>query len=709
MAKADSRHSDRQWPGGQARMRPRARIISLIGDELISDEPVALVELVKNAYDADASKVIIQFEGENPLDPDALIVSDDGIGMDLDTVLKGWFEPGTILKKLAQLSPGGRLYQGAKGVGRFAAARLAESLYMETKQEGEKNGVTVLLNWGRFTDDSYLDEVDCEYEIRPLPDIAHGTSLSLMNLHARKHWEESDFKALHERLSRLISPFRADGEEIGDFAVELNLPGYPQFTGRVEPHEITRDPIYKLTGKLSEEGHFTGELEITGKKPIKYSNHQLGSPGETVVCGAFEVEIRAWDRDRTGLTPYMLKYNRTLRGIREALDPYTGVSMYRDGFRVHPYGELGDDWLQLDTRSRQTPALRLANNQVIAAIRISRQNNPEIKDRTNREGVVHNDEYRQLQEWFKRILGLLEEERYRIRPREDAKPEYTTTLFEAFDMTEVVKETDRQLGRKHPVAKLVHKKDGEIRKGVKHLQEHYSRVLLAAGLGQLVDIVIHEIGAPLGRINRGLNDLEQELKTTLDEHQHEGLAYSLTQIRSWLEQIYNLRGRLDPKTGGRRGRATTFLVEEEVLGNLLLYDNLIKKQGIEIKFRRPKEPLAVRMARSNLGQIIANLIDNSIYWLTRHHGDGKGGRIDIRLSLLKHGFRIQFSDDGPGVPEEDREVIFDQYFSRKSNGMGLGLYIARQVIEPYGKLVYRDDGKLPGACFEATFEQRVGL
>jgi len=107
-------------------MRPRARLIGLIGDELISDEPVALVELVKNAYDADATRVEVRFEGSDPERPERIVVVDNGTGMDLDTVLTAWFEPGTVIKRKQERSPGGRLYQGAKGIGRFAAARLAE-------------------------------------------------------------------------------------------------------------------------------------------------------------------------------------------------------------------------------------------------------------------------------------------------------------------------------------------------------------------------------------------------------------------------------------------------------------------------------------------------------------------------------------------------------------------------------------------------------
>ncbi len=160
-------------------------------------------------------------------------------------------------------------------------------------------------------------------------------------------------------------------------------------------------------------------------------------------------------RERLGLTPYMLEYDQSLRGIRGILDEYCGVSIYRDGFRVHPYGEKGVDWLSLDTRSRQTPTKRLANNQIVSAIRVSRDGNPDLLDRTTREGLVHNQEYQSLIDWFTRVLDLLVEQRYIIRPREETKPEEKSTLFEPFDMSDVVTETDKQRGKKHPGIKMV--------------------------------------------------------------------------------------------------------------------------------------------------------------------------------------------------------------------------------------------------------------
>lgn len=691
---------------GNAKMRPRARLISLIGEELISDEPVAVVELVKNAYDADATEVTIRFESDGFGDPTRLIVEDNGHGMGLNVVLGSWFEPGTIEKKKNERSPQGRLYQGAKGVGRFAAARLGTELILETKSIVEKQVVTVLLEWGNFDDNSYLDEVEITYEKQDYAPDASGTKLTIEGLKKRKTWTEDDYKSLHYRLSRLVSPF----DEVSDFKINLDIPQHPELTGEVEIHAIASQPRYKLTGKLSDEAILYGVFEYEGRTKEKYENYPLGEKKEKVGCGAFEFEIRVWDRDRDGLSAYMLKYDMNLTAVRKTLDNYCGVSIYRDGFRVHPYGETGDDWLTLDNRSRQQPTLRLGKNQIIASIKISRSKNPELKDRTTREGLVHNYEFEELRSWFERILSVVEEERYRLRPRESAKPEYVNTLFEAFDMTDVVIETDKQLGKQHPVSKLVKNKDSEIRDGVARLQEHYSRVMLAAGLGQLVDLVIHEIGAPLGRITREINHLNKLINNFgLKKPDEEAINKGFNSIKGWLELIANLRSKLEPKTAGRRGRPTSFNVAEEILGNFNLFENLIKKQNIKITFSEPKLPLIVHMPRSNLGQILANVLDNSIYWLTRTHGDGGGGQLSVNLSKTNDGFSISVNDDGCGVDEKNKELIFDQSFSTKPNGMGLGLYIARQIIEPYGRLIYRDDCKLSGACFELIFERKIGL
>lgn len=367
---------------GTAKMRVRARLINLIGEELISDEPVALVELVKNAYDADARKVEVRFEGD-PGMPTRIVVVDDGIGMNLDIVLNAWLEPGTVLKKKDDRSPGGRLYQGAKGIGRFASARLGETLFLETRRVQTDEVVRVLLNWGRFTDESYLDEIEVDYDVVVDPKSPVGTKLTVETLRENA-WTVEAFERLHARLSRLISPF----DDVDDFEIQLDLPGRPDLSGRVQPPELLLKPKYQLSGRLGSDGQFSGSLSVDGVS--RAIIRVLGRGDEVPLCGAFDVELRAWDRDREGLEPIATRENLAISQIRKTLDAYCGVTIYRDGFRVHPYGERGNDWLNLDLRSRQNPVRNLANNQMIGAVRISREGNPELKDRSTREGMVRN-------------------------------------------------------------------------------------------------------------------------------------------------------------------------------------------------------------------------------------------------------------------------------------------------------------------------------
>ena len=631
------------------------------------------------------------------------MVTDDGIGMDLETVLTGWFEPGTVLKQKFERSPGGRYYQGAKGIGRFAAARLAEALFLESKKKDENQGVSVLLDWGKFDDESYLDEITIDYEVVPMIDMDHGTRLTLEGV--RKTWDESDYEELFARLSRLMSPF----EDVTDFKINLEIPGYPQFSGEVQPPELVLRPKYLLKGKLNTSRNFTGELQVDGIKIKKYTNHKIGDRDSAPLCGPFEVEIRAWDRDPEGLEPVVERHGLGIQEIRRTLNNYCGVSIYRDGFRVYPYGQRGNDWLTLDTRSRQNPVRCLANNQIVTAIKISRQDNPDLRDRSTREGLVVNAAYTSLEKWFKEILSLLEEERYGIRPRrESSETGVGEPLFEAFDLHPTVQRTIDELGKDHAVATLIQDTEKQVTEGVERLQEVFSRLLMSAGLGHMVDIVIHEIGSPMGKINRQLLILERQLSDLMNSDELKKVSTKIDSIKGWLEQIHNLRQRLEPQTPAKRGRATTFDVLEEVEDNFHLYEALISKQQIRYDIISPEGPVTVKMSRACLGQILVNFIDNSIFWLTRDKGSGNGGHICVRIESLEQGFRILFSDDGPGIPDKDETRIFEPYFTRKPNGMGLGLYICRLLIEPYGRLVYRNDCNQSGACFEARFERSVG-
>jgi hypothetical protein len=133
--------------GGIA-LRPKARILRTLGEELISSEIVAILELVKNSYDADARLIIVQFSGEPLEGKGSLEVSDDGHGMDMNTVQGAWMEPATDVKKKVQQSKYlKRRLLGEKGVGRFAAARLAQELELFTRVPGAEDEIYAFFDW----------------------------------------------------------------------------------------------------------------------------------------------------------------------------------------------------------------------------------------------------------------------------------------------------------------------------------------------------------------------------------------------------------------------------------------------------------------------------------------------------------------------------------------------------------------------------------
>lgn len=677
-------------------MRPRARLVGLIGEDLISDEPVAVVELVKNSYDADADSVHVEFDSSGS---GTIVVTDDGHGMDLDTVLNAWLEPGTITKQRQARSPNGRIYQGAKGIGRFASARLAETLLLETCSGPASPLVTVLFEWGRFDDESYLDDIEILWDLSDDRPFEHGTRLTLQGL--RKTWQADDYQELYSRLSRLISPL----DELFDFEIGLSIPENPELSGAVTAPEFLSEPRYQLTGQLDAQGCFSGQILFEGSVQKNYTSHRLGAADDVPICGPFEVEIRAWDRDREGLEPIVQGLGLGIREIRRILNNYSGVSIYRDDFRVYPYGQRGNDWLQLDNRSRQNPSMRLANNQLIAAVRISREDNAELRDRSNREGMIINPQHVALERWFVEILALLEGVRYGVRPRQ-TESRLGEPLFDAFDLSETISEVTERLGERHPVTGIVSRAERQVSEGVDRVQEVFSRLLMSAGLGQMVDLVLHEIGSPVGKINRQIAIAKEVLHDSEVIDLTGRLSPMLTSMSGWLEEIHVLRQRLDPQTAGKRGRATVFTVETEIEDTFGIYSALIEARDISFTIDTPDEPVKVRMSRAALSQVLANLVDNSIFWLSRVERERK---IAVELARIANGFTIRINDSGPGIDEADQADIFEPYFTRKPNGMGLGLYYARLVMEPYGKLVHRDDCNLPGACFEAAFERSVGL
>src|SRR5262245_54348201 len=205
-------------------------LVKLIGAELISDEVVAVTELVKNAYDADASRVVISFS-KVTTPGGAISVADDGTGMDLDTVLGVWMEPGATSKAngTARSASRRRRMLGEKGVGRFAADKLGRHLELVSRRTGAASEVRATFDFDQFDSASeMLTAIRNRWELIPATTIdKRGTMLRISGL--RTVWTERMFRRLATRLARLCSPFR----QLDDFVIRLESDEFPDHAGEL--------------------------------------------------------------------------------------------------------------------------------------------------------------------------------------------------------------------------------------------------------------------------------------------------------------------------------------------------------------------------------------------------------------------------------------------------------------------------------------------
>lgn len=401
---------------GLGRLRPRARLLRTIGAELISSEIVAIIELVRNSFDADSTRVELRFTTPHLRDQASLAIWDDGHGMTRELLLGPWLEPATDFKAeggkgafAGIRSPAGRRRLGSKGVGRFAAQRLGNHLRVRTRATGSATEIEAEFDWAVLdASEGYLDEVEIPWSEHHADRLFEGTALEINGL--RDDWDPERFDRLRLGLSRLVGPGFAEEQ----FEIYLVIDGVEE---AIRPFIDTVKPMYSLTGDVAAGGHCIMHYQDASMEEPEEWHRQLTWPSHGLVVGPFSFSVNAWDLDRPALTLYLEQIGSPLglRDFRRTIRDHSGVSLYRDGFRILPYGEADNDWLRLDRRRVNNPTVRLSNNQLLGWIQLSAEANPELRDQTNREGLVTNDAYHHLQAAVLDLLSYLENRRFGSR------------------------------------------------------------------------------------------------------------------------------------------------------------------------------------------------------------------------------------------------------------------------------------------------------
>jgi len=694
--------------------RFHARAVAALGRDLVTNDVVAVMELVKNSYDALASRVDVRIRnGSDNGSPARIQVSDDGHGMDYATIRDVWCVIATPFRSeqpVSRMGPRTRPVTGEKGLGRLAAARLGSSVEVVTKSRGEPV-LRFRVNWDELLEAD--DPAEVGFAVSELPPAEfyeeHGTRVSIGGL--RSDWDDGKIDELRRHLARLVSPF-AGGNDFS-LRVQVRDGGGVSDGGPITSPAFMSRPKYAMAGRVDDRGNVEAryryrpiqggtdrDREIRDERPSirdpAAPAEHADSDAEKIECGPFRFEIRAWDLTQDDTRDIAAHFRETRSYVRDVIRSQQGISLYRDDVLVLPKSDGARDWLDLDLRRVSRVGTRLSTNQIVGYVRVTKRGNPEIQDTSDREGLVSNPASDVFRERITRIVTLLEIERDSDRIKDAG---HATDLFSNLSADDLVERLEglRDRGGDLDAAVRAAQKFGDDlqrrRAAVERRFGYYNRL---AVIGTIAQMVIHEIRNRTTVIGRGLREAGALAERVRDEF----VVQALNRAKESAAALDALADRFAPLAGrGYRSGRRTSVVEESIERCLALQKAEIRSGRITVE-ALPETRTQAQIAPAELDAVVLNLVSNAVYWLRRRDGDRRLG-FRIMPGPLPRRVTVAVDDSGPGVDAEDRDRVFWPGVTRKPDGMGMGLTVASEIIDGHGgRMRTTAPGRLDGATFE---------
>lgn len=698
-------------------IRPYARLLTMLGDQLIKNVQVALVELIKNAYDADAKTAKISFVGFGDdwkkSSSAAIIIEDDGVGMDEEIVTRAWLNPATPNKKRANASErrteNGRIMQGEKGIGRFAMLKLGNKITLVTRAKCSVSEIVVSLDFSDYDEEftqkggvpnvPFLDQLRVKFQQRP-PEIfkghSHGTRLIIENV--KGIWTSHEIEEVSRDTLRLQPIFSIVSEkkesQQEDFKVTF-FKDKEEIFGKTSDIEKLKDllngnsAVLKITEGCYDAKNKVFSFILNGKSrelPLIDSRLQAlkifrdhfqpntffeRSPD----CGSFRFRFYIFDLAASPESKH--KLDKDAIGIIKQHRIY----LYRDGIRVYPYGNSDDDWLEIDIlRGTSKASAFPSNDQVVGSVDISHEGNPGLKDKTSREGLIEEGnavgDFKALLQSFLAYIRQNEYDKYRLevqRRREQKLIAENRVEENAATLLNYV----QSKGDEKAVA-LVRK----VQTAAKAQQQIYKqRMELTedlAGVGLAVETSSHDLMLVMGRAYDAFDRLTNGASRRGGKC--EKCVEELQKIRGMLGFIENRMKSLQSLFASAKQRPSPISVKEVLEKVRDIYASVFEETKIKVDIESISVPLSVRSTDAVLLQLFINLFDNSLYWLR----DEKSSNRSVWVQIDGATKRLIYADSGPGIPAENQPFVFEPFFSTKQAGRGLGLYIAKQLLDRQG-------------------------
>ena len=803
-----------------------ARTAMLIGRENVANAQGAIIELVKNCYDADSSFCALIFDVKYNDIPTSLAnqefdrlsklsnllescylkkglkyrlkgniltnphlgrelkkffkslcsiyIIDNGEGMNERIIEESWMIIGTSNKLTNYKSSNGRIQTGAKGIGRFALDRLGKNATMYTKKEHSEMGIKWEVDWTDFEKDGIsLNEVNAELVeveresiqnvIFGIPEVKkfnrqglfdewdnHGTIIQISNL--RDNWTD-------EKIERIFSDLKvlAPSEESGEFNIHVFSTEKSQKYGKVSG-SVCDDFDYKLEAEVydekvsikltrkeldlrlikQQEKEEIFALPLFQKTPFDLKTFEIGAFIKTYkineFCPDLLHKIKNSDFGKIGpfkIILYFMKrsfvpsenkyYFKYFNGRDRQtwFDTFGGIRIFRDNFRVRPYGEIEGnafDWLQIGRRKSESPSnpehpsakWRVGPKEISGIVKISRVDNSVFKDKSNREGLQENIHFGLLKKFIIRLIEEIEDDRQKIIRslsgyyRSKTKKEQLQIKSNKIANTiKTKKERGIRLSEDDKEKEVLIHRIKTIEQTMGEINDERKLLRALASTGLIVTSFAHELNNLKVKLLRRHKILSTTLTEIFSEEDFQENFYSgynnplelIEHMKNEDEQLVNWLNFavFSIKKDKRRKKDIKIVTYLDKLKKnwIKLLDE--RHVNFEIKQVSVYDTLAIKGFEIDLDSIFNNLITNSLDAFSRDGFNENTRNISITFRLIPQKLRmlINYKDSGPGLfPDiKDLDKIFDPFFTTKANGTGIGLWIVKNILLDYNSTI----------------------
>ena len=750
------------------KFRVSSALKTIIGKELITDDFIAVFELVKNSFDANAKRVDIIFENLYSGDP-RLIIKDDGKGMDKTDIVEKWLFVAYSAKKegtedYRDKIQTKRTYAGTKGIGRFSCDRLGSNLTLYTKKAEEGRINKLEIDWTLFEEDSKKEFITIPVEYSTVRDVTYknfnlGTVLEITSL--RERWDGDKLLKLRHSLEKLINPNQENDPR--GFSIYLTVKEELENDKEKESEGETRKVINgKIENRIFEDLDIkTTKIDVVIPSDGKTIRTILEDRG-TLIYEIVEKNPHKGVLEDIKVSLFML--NRSAKmlftkkmGIHAV--QYGSLFLYKNGFRIYPFGEPGEDPLKIDHRKQQGQSRFLGTRDIIGRIEIN-GDNPTFQETSSRDGgLIRNFSYKVLEEFFTEyVLKRLEKfaigvirwgnegdllDHEKLDPVEMRKKasDIVFHLTSSEDLIDIHYDPklinilqDRTEGSLKKILgnlqRVAEETDNQlVAKEIRRVQRQYNSLLKAKEEAEESEQaakretkVAKEDAGQKETQNLFLQSvLSQDRKDILNFHHHIGIAAGTIEDHIKLLSRRIRKGSISPdmllsslqkisyqaeliSSISKFATKANFnlkatIIREDLIG--FIREHLLNVCSDILRFSGKR--LKIEYNQIDGEQCLCKFkpIEITVVLDNLINNSKKAGasRIDVDVKKIsKDLIEMTFSDNGKGIPSKNLDKIFEMGFST-TDGSGLGLYHIKDILRKSGGSIRCNPEPASGAEF----------